>query len=326
MTRVSRLVPALLGLLGATCACGLAAVSCSSSSGGSQDAGQDSTADAKNVSDAGADQGDGTVSDTGSGGDADGSVATDSSLDGSLSITTFATQVAATFCSRIAACCGTSGDAATFAWSTCIADQLPTGFKGSSTGAYLVSAGHVTFNATAAQACLDGLEMIDCTANQVVSQVSAQLYANCFGAYTGTLSAGAPCNASIECTSGNYCLPLDGGTVDGGATGVCTALAGDGGACNQLGTNATYESAQSVCSYRGSGNNGLFCKSFDPATPKTPLDPSLWTCAPQEALNTGCLQNVDCTSFTCPGTYQCGTADPAVSPSTCAAFEVSGGD
>jgi hypothetical protein len=234
----------------------------------------------------------------------------------------FEEKVAEALCNNIAACCGTSGDAATFGWQACVASQLAGGFHGSSTGAVLASGGNVVFNTAKAAACLNELASVDCVANQVTGPEQTQIFQDCFAAYTGTLPVGSACHQPIECAPGNFCNPVDGGVGDAGAIGLCQPLVGVGGACGFLGANVNV--AQSACSYRGSGSNGFFCRNYDPANSATQIDPSLWTCQPQQATGTGCYADQDCTSFIClrlsATQIQCQAAGNWFNPAFCSAF------
>jgi hypothetical protein len=327
MRHVRPLTPLVVGMFGLAAAWGAVAAGCGDDTastppadGGGTDSTTDSAVDViqgdvvgeaakESGPDAGAPDGDAGVVDSGV------------AYDGTAA--SFPGQLASTLCARVAACCGTSPDAATFNLALCLADEQ-SGFNGSSTGSNLLDGGHLVFNAVAAQSCLDLLQQIDCTTNQIASGVEMQSYASCFATYTGTLTAGSACANTIECAPGSFCLPVDGGVGDAGAIGVCQALAGDGGACALLG-NAS--ASQSVCSDRGSGNTGLFCQSFDPSAPTEVLDAAAWTCGPQEPIGTGCAQAVDCTSFECTPlpTRQCATSIVAVSAAACTAFAVEAG-
>jgi hypothetical protein len=235
----------------------------------------------------------------------------------------FPTQVATTLCNRIADCCGSSADAGTFNFPLCLADELPGGFKGSMTGANLFDGGNIVFDPVAAQACLTALQQVDCTTNEISGPVEAQLYLKCYGAFSGTLQVGAPCRATIECAPGSFCLPVSGGVGDAGAIGLCQAQVGDGGSCNLGGLTGLNQ--QSICSYKGSGNTGLFCRTFDPTMPSQTTDASTWTCVPQEPLGTGCLLNQECQSFACPSSDQCASVVNATSSSTCGLFALDAG-
>ncbi len=331
MKNVRRLVPVLAGLLGTSGAWGAALAACSSSSSSSQDAGSsDATTDGESdgQSEAQADTGVGTdaVADS-STGQPDTSTTTDTGspvdtgapdgdaglpdtyvYDASAALA-FPGQVAAALCTAAASCCGTSGDASTFNWSLCYNGELGGGFGGSNAGANLFSAGNITFNPAAAEACLTAIGQIDCTTNQVPSAEEVQLFQSCYAAYSGTLPAGSSCQGSIECAPGNFCLQSDGGT------GVCQALVGDGGACGAIG--------QAMCSYRGSGDNGLYCKYFAEGSPTVHLDAGLWTCAPQASLSAECDINVGCSSFECPSSSNtCASSTFFIGASTCNAFKI----
>jgi hypothetical protein len=260
----------------------------------------------------------------GGGPDADAHVA-DAARSYNGSPASFAAAVATNVCELLANCCGTSADAATFNFPLCYQGQLPTatsgGISGSTAGANLLDGGHIAFDPVAAQACLDILSQLDCSTNQLSSSTETQVYKECFAAYTGSLPAGSPCNGTIECVPGNYCLPVDGGAGDAGALGACQPLAAKGAGC---GLFATGSAAQSVCSYRGSGNTGLFCQHFDPSMPTQNLDAAAWTCAAQEPLDAGCQQNQDCLSFACHSNV-CSTSIFVAGPKTCSTFALEAG-
>ncbi len=339
MRNVHRRVPIVAGILAAAGAWGISAVGCSSN-GGSTGGGPDATADAE-----GDGQGDVSQVDTSTGTDsqadtfvADSFVAADTSNgadadaaapDGdagaadvydATAALEYPGQAAAAWCNEIASCCGTSGDASTFNMALCLGNN-PYGWKAAAyNGASLLSTGNVVFNASAAAACLSAIA-VDCSTNQVSSAVEAQRYANCWSVYSGTLAAGSPCTASVECAPGNFCMPVDGGAGDSGLPGVCQALVGNGGACGEFGANL----ASYMCSYLGSGNTGLGCREWVTGSPNTPLDAGAWTCVPQLPLNAQCNINLDCTSFLCPGNDLCSSSAAATSASSCAGYFVDGG-
>lgn len=344
MKRARRLVPVLAGLVGLTGACCVVAVGCSSnggsSSGPAPEGGEDSTAEsgsdvsveaaseaaaeaaAEAATDGGPGVDTGSSADSGSATDADAGAA-DSSSDALSPPLAFPGQVAAALCSTIAACCGTTGDAATFNWSACLTAES-TGFKGSSEGVAYYGGGNVTFNAAAAQACLTAIQTIDCATDQQTAAGEKALYENCLVAYEGTLPAGSGCQNTVECVPGTFCQPVEGGVGDAGETGLCTALSGAGGACGFPGSNDS--TAQTACSYNGSGNTGLYCQVSNPSTPTQLLDASAWVCEPPQSAGGGCLLNVGCASFLCGGT-SCVTVETFTSPSKCAQLTLdAGGD
>jgi hypothetical protein len=245
---------------------------------------------------------------------------------------TFPSLLATAFCDTIATCCGTSADAASFNWQTCFNTVSSSGFKGiNTTGTNLVDGGHIDFNLAQAQTCLKTIGSADCTSNQISSTEESLLFQNCYGAYNGTLAAGSPCAGTLECAPGNFCLPVDGGVGDAGAIGQCQPLAGAGGACGLFGAQGL---GQTVCSYRGSASNGLFCQNISGDAGTTQLSPAQWTCQPQWANGSDCYANQDCTSSLCvevgsSNAFQCGSAGDWAYPNTCALFVVpvdAGGD
>ncbi len=239
------------------------------------------------------------------------------------SVAQYAPLVAAAICDRIAACCGTAGDASTFGWGSCTAYYLAQGFNGSNAGAALVEAGTVTENPAQAQDCVSAIEAISCPANAVSAAQETQLFATCFGAFTGTVAAGAPCATTLECVPGTFCNP----GADA-SSGTCQALVDAGGPCGQYGAGS-YNASQAICSYLGSGGNGTFCNFTNAADQLLP--PTSWTCEPQKPVDAGCNRNQDCTTLLCdPGLNfnlnLCVTSEPWVIPSVCGLYVSDGGD
>jgi len=337
MKRVIRLVPILAGVVAVGGGWGLSLPGCGNSSSSStsdagptdatvdgqgEDAFQEgatSDADTGTASDAPSDAGVASDADAGAASDAD--AGSEASLPITVTAETFPGQLAATLCTTIAACCGTSGDAATFNWQSCYNSKLAAGYNGSNTGVN-IDGGHLTFNAAQAQTCLNTIASVDCASNQVTSAEEAPLYQSCFGAYTGTLAMGSPCAATIECAQGNFCAPVDGGVGDAGATGLCQPLAGVGGACGVFGDQAL---GQTVCSYRGAASNGLFCQNISGDAGISQLSPSNWTCQPQWPVNSECYTNQDCASFIChqfTSGFLCASAGNLANATTCSTYAV----
>jgi hypothetical protein len=340
MKSIRQFVPVLAGIIGVSGAWGALGVGCGSSSSGSsstEDGGPgDATTDAKQdaqpdvLLEAAADASPGTDADAVAPGDSappDAEAGPDAGVfQGDPAA--FAGQVATALCDLIAACCETSLDAATFNKALCLADELPEGFHGSNLGTELLDGGNITFNASTAQLCISSISSLGCVPNEITSAQEATLFQTCLGAFTGTLTVGSPCQGSIECAPGSFCLPGagDAGAVDGGPIGLCEPLAGDGGACGVYPGSTDTVIAQSACSYRGAAANGLFCQSFDAGAPLNKFDAAAWTCAPQEGIGTGCFNGVDCTSLLCdPAALECAAATEILTLSSCPAFLLDAG-
>jgi hypothetical protein len=283
------------------------------STDGGKDAAPDSTVDA------GADASD---ADADASADAD---AADAPFDANA-IFGFPLQVAQAICGRFAACCQTV-DAASptehFDMDTCIGQYLNFGYAGSTTGEAVVEGGHVAFDPNQAASCLNQIAAIDCTVDLRSSTQERNIISACFGALTGTLDAGAPCRASLECAPGEFCDPLG----DGG--GNCEPLRGDGGNCGDFGTSA-FQTASQMCSYRGSGNTGLTCQYGNFSTFATFADAAAWACVPQEGADASCFSNDNCQSMLCdPGPsfniYRCEGAETFIYGFACQTFIVDGG-
>lgn len=347
MRKALHLVPFLTGVLGVTVAWAVASTGCSSNGSGSgpgadsgttdattdaeQDSPTETSTDSAVASDVALDTGTGPVGDSGtpesdSGTDSGMIVFGNDAGDAGAAALAFPGQLAAAICSQIAACCGTTGDAAAFNWQSCYSDTLSGGYRGSSAGAFYFPSGNVAFDPAQAQACLNAVAAVDCSTNQVTAAQEAALTQACFGVYYGILPQGSPCNATIECAPGNYCSPFDGGV---GAN--CVPLAGDGGACGVLGSNTTV--AQTVCSYLGAGANGLGCHTTaidGGGNVQTPV--SQWTCGPQWPVGASCWVNADCSSYIChefsSTDYACANVGDWSNANTCAQYAIAdaGGD
>ena len=219
-----------------------------------------STTDGASIVDATTVDADGGLTDGDASTDATGT--TDAVADAgpdSSALLAFPTQLAAAVCQSYAACCF-GADAAAFDQAKCMSQQIVGGPGGVNADTTILDAGHVTFNQTSATACLARINSITAAcpgANSLTGPAYSALLQDCFAALSGTLDAGAPCQAAVECTTGNFCLK------DGGAgPGVCSPLRTTGGPCGDLGNtdcNFITSLEESACSYRGSGNTDSSC-------------------------------------------------------------------
>jgi hypothetical protein len=319
---------------GGTGAFAVSAVGCSSSSHESSDSGPDVTTDSHfdvqiDTSPEAQADAQGDVVDSGQ-----------PDVDSGAAIPPFLTEVATAFCAKLEACCKTNIDSGTFDTASCIAINTPVGYEGTALGAAaLLEAGVLTYDPTKAAACLNDINAIDCTGDLITAQQQNAILTDCTAAVYGSLGSGAPCTEAIECASGLFCdLPLD-----GGVTGACAPLRGDGGACGNFGdivVNYDFGQSEEACSYRRTGNTGLRCNNEDPNTGND-IDggPAAWTCEPAGAVGAGCNFNQDCTTQLCdpgaPGypyiepdgsivaggvTYTCSNSIPFTYYNSCLAF------
>jgi hypothetical protein len=280
--------------------CGLMALGCGDSGAGSGDSGPDATADGNSeatvdssrdvAQDAARDNatpdapsdtkaGDaGVDGDAAAVGDAPADVGPDRTAENA-----FAPQVATALCNQIALCCFPDGGTAAFNMAQCTSDTTGSGYQNSSFGVYAMANGNINFNPDAGGACLGAIGSIaNCT---VTAALQPTIITNCFGAYLGTLGAGAPCAASMECAAGQVCA-----VTDGGATGACAALRTAGQPCGDRPANPAI--ASEFCSYRGSGNTGRLCNQMDDAGGN--LEAGSWTCQPQYPVGAFCNFDTDC--------------------------------
>jgi hypothetical protein len=220
----------------------------------------------------------------------------------------------------------------------CITSLTATGYEGMNFGAEsLLEAGVLNYDPTKAAACLADINAIDCTSNVITSAQQLAILSDCVGAIYGTLAANASCTRAIECGSGLFC-----DTPDDGGPGTCAPLRGDGGACGNFGgipTTFDYGLGEEACSFRRSGNTGLFCYERD-LTTGMDIDGATgsWVCVPAGAVGTGCNVDQECASALCdpgpPGfgytypdgavtfgsVYQCANSRPFTYLNTCLPF------
>jgi hypothetical protein len=320
------------GVAGAGIAAGVTAVGCSG--GGSQETpegGPDGTSDAPHadgpVPDVQVNDVQGDVKDSGV-----------ADVDSSAAIPPFLTEVATALCGKLKACCTTVVDSGTFATASCVAAVTQAGYGGTALGAApLLEAGVLTYDPTAATACLSDIAAIDCTGNVITTQQQIAILTDCTQAVHGTGASGSNCLESIQCATGMFCdMPQDAGTIQ--PPGTCKPLRSDGGTCGDFGDIPTpactgggssapcdYGLSEEACSYRRTGNTGLRCNNADPTTGNTVQPISSWTCAPADPVGGGCNQNQDCVSQLCdpgppgyPFTEPDGSLSPLGTKFTCA--------
>jgi hypothetical protein len=293
--------------------------------------GTDSSRD-NNLPDTGPDL-DGNTQDSGS----------DSGFDAGLKLDTFAETIANELCNTLTRCCfgsasvadGGAVDGGHFNRGRCLDLYSDLGFENSLLGSDALTKGNVTLDQSKGADCLAKLKALSCSLTGAELKTAR---AACYGALAGKLTATQGCRGSIECAPGNFCLPdsLDGGVgPDAGVIGKCAALRGSGGSCNIRDTtgdcadsNCIYNNsvsdsaeAEEACSYRGGGDTGLRCNSYDPGGDvyRARTD---WTCQPTVANDTGCNSTVWCSDGVCDPTagFQCKSPVTYYTPAACNSF------
>ena len=143
------------------------------------------------------------------------------------------------------------------------------------------------------------INAFNCATNDPTSAQEVAIKTACFGALVGSLSAGAACSTTMECSAGLFCQPT---SIDAGTQGTCQPLHTAGQSCNEFGGNASStditRQAEFECSYRGSGSSGLLCHYADLST-GAPLPAGTWTCQSELGVDAGCNVNVDCQTQGC---------------------------
>jgi hypothetical protein len=254
-------------------------------------------------------------------------------------IPAFLTQVTATLCTKLQTCCAGPLEGGTFNMAQCTASLAATGYAGMNFGAaYALEAGVLTYDPARAASCLTDINAIDCTSNVITSAQQQAILTDCVAAVQGSLSGDAGCLYSVECAPGTFCAT----PPTAGGPGTCVPLRGDGGACGNFGSLANtydYGLGEEACSFRRTGNTGLFCYQRD-LTTGMDIDggPAAWSCTPANAVGTGCNVDQECASGLCdpgpPGfgytypdgsvtfgmVYQCAASTPFTYLNTCLPF------
>jgi hypothetical protein len=228
-------------------------------------------------------------------------------FDGGFMVGTFDDLLATELCKSLARCCyGTptpaegGADGGSFDLPACMKTAAQTGFQGSNVGAaQLRDGGNVVIDQVKADDCITKIKALACN---LPGTEYAAARAACYGVYAGKVGVGSACKGSVECQRGFFCK----GQVDGGA-GVCTAIRALGGPCGDNPDHPTeYEES---CSYRGSADNGNYCRWYDFGA-NTDLDAGEWKCTAAGGAASACASGSWCKDTICdPGSSTCKTPD-----------------
>ncbi len=165
----------------------------------------------------------------------DGALFPDTSVDGAPQFDAgtadplaFTDQITGVYCARFGSCCMALGLSDSFQNDLCVNSLVdyPYGLFGiPSVFKAKLGAGHLTFDADAAQACLGLIETFSC--GNFTSKDWVDLNRQCLSAMKGNIPVGGTgCTSSIECEQPARC-DMSGG----GATGTCVAHLQSGDAC-----------------------------------------------------------------------------------------------
>jgi hypothetical protein len=220
--------------------------------------------------------------------------------------------VANVLCDHIAECCygaanPPGGGGGGFDRERCLGVYRSVGWDGTLYGA----GGRVTLDQAAAVSCITKLDALTC--DPLLTTTDSDARATCFASLVGTVANGGECATSAECLSGHFCH-----------TGVCEPLRTIGGTCSIVDTGVPdidMNYAEEACSYKGNGQTGLRCDSYDfVAGEYRPR--SEWTCQPQVALGEGCNVTSWCSNGLCSWQdYTCVSEEPKLSSApVCVAF------
>jgi hypothetical protein len=238
--------------------------------------------------------------------------ATDSG-DGAAPVGPFLIQQLKLTCQRYGQCCF-GADAAAFDQGACEKAFADFGWEGNIREPAIVLANlpdagpdgaapplNIALDPVNAQKCLAAVSTFDCPTIKAVDDVN--IFTVCFSAVKGLATVGQKCGYSVECTSGNYCKPGDGGST-------CQPLEAIGAQCDQAPDN-------NACQYRGYLGTPARCDlvAADGGTGSN-------KCASKFPNGTACTYNWDCASGVCnAATFTCDTSTLTTTPDLCALFK-----
>ncbi|MBX3264004.1 MAG: hypothetical protein KF782_30300 [Labilithrix sp.] len=237
--------------------------------------------------------------------------------DAGLKVETYATQLAETMCNALTRCCfgnanvpdggvvdgGDDVGTGAFDRAECASLYARLGFENANVGLGTTTQNVVVNQAKGAD-CIAKIDTLMCNLDGPSLKT---IRAACFEALEGQLQNGAACKTSLECASGLFCLPGDGGVVDadGGSNGTCVPLRTAGQPCSiqNTGSDESDSTASEIaCSWRGGGDTNLRCASYDATTGLYKADRAEWTCEPTVANGEICNTTVSCANGICdPG-------------------------
>lgn len=240
--------------------------------------------------------------------DAAPDVGPDVAPDAGYPVADFIAQQLKLTCQRYGQCCFGS-DAGAFDQSKCEGLFLDFGWEGNlSEPAYIVKTApdagqdggpppplNITIDPVNAQKCLAALATFDCPTIKAADDVN--IFTTCYSAVKGSLTVGQNCRRSVECTTGNYCKPGDGGTT-------CQPIESIGAQCDQASENL-------ACQYRGYLGTPARC---DVGGTKK--------CAAKLGQGVACNYNWDCASGVCnAASFTCDTSTLTTTPGLCDLFK-----
>ncbi|MBN9166035.1 MAG: hypothetical protein BGO98_21220 [Myxococcales bacterium 68-20] len=236
--------------------------------------------------------------------------------DAGLKVETYAEQVADTMCNALTRCCfgnanvpdggtvdGGESGSGVFDRAECLGLYSRLGFENANVGLSTTTKNVVVNQAKGAD-CIAKINALMCNLDGASLKA---IRSACFEALEGQLKSGEACKTSLECASGLFCLPGDGGVVvaDGGSNGTCAPLRTKGQPCSlqETGNDEVDSTASEIaCSWRGGGDTSLRCASYESTTGSYKADRSTWTCEPTVANGEICNTTVSCADGICdPG-------------------------
>jgi hypothetical protein len=218
--------------------------------------------------------------------------------DAGVKLETFPEQLANALCRSQSRCCfgnpnldgGSPVDGGTYNRDRCQSIGKLLGFETSSAGFAKARPANVVIDQAKGVECVAKVDALICN---TPGSVLADVRSACFNAFQGQLAAGQDCLASVECKKGNFCTSTDGGL------GKCTALRAADAACGDWTDDVN--KAEEACSWRGGGEPGLHCETFD-LDSGLYTDAGTWTCKPSVANGQPCNSSVWCAQGLCDPT------------------------
>lgn len=244
----------------------------------------------------------------------------DAGVDAAEVLKTFPERLAEALCRSQSRCCfgnpnldgGSAVDGGTYDRALCLKLGKQLGFETSASGFGAARPQTVVVDQAKADECVQKVDALVCN---TPGSVLAEVRSACFNAFQGQLAAGADCVNGVECAKGLFCTATDGGL------GKCAALRAADGPCGDWTSDPNR--AEEACSWRGGGEPGLHCETFDPTDAGDYTDAGTWKCKANVANGQPCNSSVWCAQGICdPSNSEYVCKDPLPYFGSCSEFIV----
>jgi hypothetical protein len=237
-------------------------------------------------------------------------------VDAGLKIETYDAVIGDEICNALTKCCfgnanvpqdggvdGGDAGAGHFDRKACTDIYSRLGFELSNFG-IKVTRDKIVVNQEKGALCIDKIRTLAC---QLDGDSLRTIRGACFDALEGQANENEGCATTLQCARGLWCKSNpDAGASDAGVIGTCVPLRKQGEPCGDVVATTDNASAsidsEIACSWRGGGDTGLACASYDLVTGNYKPNRADWTCQPSVANGAICNNSVSCTNGLCdPG-------------------------